>query len=191
MRRWGRGCVFGGVVLGLPFDVCSHPFTVESVEESKEPFAVPKGIDALEPAVGFDFGVGEREVASHAGHRASAVEIGERFPNPVQVLGQDRFVREGLGLDALLFLNLTQPLGVSALGGRALRPIEVGYQFPSSLAAFSASNAASLDAMRMMSAKKPLSFGSDRSSVAASFENSISLPSRSLMPFQPLMMFSA
>lgn len=186
---WGRRAIRRRILLVLALHVSLDPFGIEDFEEPQQAFTLAKGIDTLETAVGFDFGVGKWKKASHPGDRSPGVEIGEGFPNPVEVRRKRRLVRERLGLDPLFGLNLAQP--VRLLGSRTLRPVEVSDQFPASLSALAASKDASFEAIRMIRAKKPASFSSESSFLAFSTENSMSLPSRSLMPVQPLMMFSA
>jgi hypothetical protein len=65
---------WGGFVFPFRFlDVSLHPSGIERVEESKEPFPLVERGDAFQSAVGFDFDIGEGEVASHAGHGAAGV----------------------------------------------------------------------------------------------------------------------
>lgn len=120
----GRGAVFGGVFLFLSLNVLLDPLTIEDIKQAKESFAFTERIDTLEAAIRLDFGIGEREGASHSSDWSSVIQIGEGFPHPEEVGRKGRLIRERLGFDAFFFFNLAQPRRVLRRG--SLRPVEVG-----------------------------------------------------------------
>jgi hypothetical protein len=97
---------------------------IEGVDEAEEPFSLAEGVDTLEGAVGFDFGVGDgkrNRRHSHC-HRAAVVKVGERLPDPEEVLAEDRLLLKSLELLSGRFLNLAEPVGL--LGSRPLAPFQ-------------------------------------------------------------------
>jgi hypothetical protein len=123
MRRRWWGISVGGVFLLLSRDVSTHPSAIEDIEETQEPFAIALGVDALEPAVGFDLHIGEREASSHAGYRPAAVQVCKGTPHPKEVGRKGWLIIKSLSLDAFFFLDLAQPPRDFRRG--ALRPVEV------------------------------------------------------------------
>lgn len=185
-RRAGRFW-FGGILLFHLLVMEPHPFVVEAVNQGDQVLPLAGQKDVLEAAIRLDLGVGDWDCGAHTSDRPAIIEIDEGLPDGVEVPIQNRLLRQRLGLDALFFLDLAQP--VRLLGNRVLRPDEVGDQFPASSSVRSARNWSSSAAILTMRAKKRSIFGSSSRASAALGENLISLPSRSVRPFQPLMMF--
>lgn len=183
-RCWGFW--LGGILLFHLLVMEPHPFVVEAVNQSDQCLPLAGQEDVFEAAVCFDLRKRDRHCGAHAGDRTAVVQINKGLPDPVEVPEQDRLLCEGLGLDAFFFLDLAQPFRL--LGNRILRPDEVADQFPASSSVRSARNWSSSAAILTIRLKNFSIFGSSSSASAVAGENLISLPSRSVRPFQPLMM---